>query len=364
MRAGMYCSGLVKFFNIPAACIAALLLFGILFYKTKRKAHVAAGVVTLCVLAAVYTGIPPWMSYQTKFNAVFFGALKDTDAASCRRYLSELGLPPEFGRYRNTNIYVEGIALELEKNGYDKDIMAVSYFDIAVFYLKHPDRLLHASTVCLLNTGSIRPFYLSNYNNDAPKLTFSHRFSLWSGIRLAAGFDSPTGSAGVILVFGMTVFFTMKRFGRKWYEILFVFLLSAGLLAYFFIVPFMSNGEGDLAKHLFAYIQLNDLMVLFVITSSICGLSIKKARLIPGGCLVMVLCLAFQPAKNGNYAFFTLIQAARRSETGAYISLGAYEGKALVWQIAETEDGVDSFATVIESAPFSADGAISGKRAR
>lgn len=350
--------GWSKFFNIPAACIAALLIFGILFFKTRRKAHVAAGIVTLCVLAAVYVSIPPWMSFQTKFNAVFFGALKDTDMDSCRRYLSELGLPPEFGRYRNTNIYVEGIALELEKNGYDKDIMAVSYFDIAVFYLKHPDRLLHASTVCLLNTGSIRPFYLSNYNNDAPKLTFSHRFSLWSGIRLAAGFDSPTGSAGVILVFGMTVFFTMKRFGRKWYEILFVFLLSAGLLAYFFIVPFMSNGEGDLAKHLFAYIQLNDLMVLFVITSSICGLSIKKARLIPGGCIVMALCLAFTPVKMEITHFTRLHKPHGSPETGAYISLGAYAGKALVWQIAETEDGVMTLIcdSMIESAPFSADG--------
>jgi hypothetical protein len=350
--------GWSKFFNIPAACIAALLLFGILFYKTKRKAHVAAGVVTLCVLAAVYTGIPPWMSYQTKFNAVFFGALKDTDAASCRRYLSELGLPPEFDRYRNTNIYVEGVALELEKNGYDKDIMAVSYFDIAAFYIRHPDRLLNAMNVSLLNTGSIRPFYLSNYNDDAPKLTFSYRFSLWSDVRLAAGFASPIGSAGVILVFGLTVLVTMKRYGRKWYEILSVLLLSAGFLAYFFIVPFLSNGEGDLAKHLFAYMQLNDLMVLFIIASSMRDLCIKKARLITGGCLVMVLCLAFQPAKMEITHFSRLYKPHGGPETGAYISLGAYEGKALVWQIAETEDGVMTLIcdSVIESAPFSADG--------
>lgn len=350
--------GWSKFFNIPASCFAALLLFGILLKKTKRKAHAAAGIATLCVLAAVYITIPPWMSLQTKFNAVFFGALKDADAASCQQYLDELDLPREFVRYRNTNIYVEGIALELEENGHDKDIMAVSNFDIAAFYLRHPDRLLHAMTVSLLNTGSIRPFYLSNYNNAAPKLTFSYRFSLWSDVRVAAGFDSLAGAAGVILAFIVTVLVTMKRFGRKWYEMLFVLLLSAGLLAYFFIVPFMSNGEGDLAKHLFAYMQLNDLMVLFVLTLSLGDLNVEKARLIPCGCLVMALCLAVPPLKAEITHFSRLSKPYGSPEAGAYISLGAYAGKALIWQVAETEGGLMTLLCdgLIESAPFSEDG--------
>jgi hypothetical protein len=326
--------------------------------KTKQKKHGAVGIMTLCVLAAVYLGIPSWMGLQTKYNAIFFGALKDTDTASCERYLSELGLPIEFVRYRNTNIYVEGIALELEENGYDRDIMAVSNLDIASFYLKHPGRLFHALSVSLMNAESIRPFYLSNYSNEAPKLTFSHRFSLWGDTRVLLGFDTWPGFCGVILVFGLTVCIIMKSSGRKWYEALAVLFLSGGILAYFFIVPFMSNGEGDLAKHLFAFAQLTDMMVLFVIAAVLHGISMKKARLIPAGCLIMVLCLAFAPVKSQITHLIRLNTDYSSPESGAYILYGTYEGKSLVWQVIETEGGFMTLlsADAVTVTPFSVNG--------
>ncbi|NLA86576.1 MAG: hypothetical protein GX847_04695, partial [Clostridiales bacterium] len=353
--------GWSKFFNIPAACAAAVLLFGIILIKTnrtKRIAHAAVGIVTLCALAAVYISTPSWMGFQTKYNAIFFGALKDTDAASCERYLSEFGLPRELVRYRNTNIYVEGIAHELIESGYDGDVMAVSNLDIASFYLRHPDRLFYAAAVSLLNAGDIRPFYLSNFDDAAPKLTFSHRFTFWSDVRSAASFDTWLGLAGVILVFALSVFITMKRACRKWYEVLSVFLLSAGILAYFFLVPFMTNGEGDLAKHLFAYAQLTDLMVLFILTSSLHGLSLKKPLPIPAGCLVMALCLAFVPVKTGISHMLSLNRLYDAPEKGAYITFGTHAGSNLLWQVTEKDNGVMTLlcARNVAHEQFSTDG--------
>ena len=356
---GCIVMGWSKFFNLPAAGVTAVLLFGIILIKTQQKVRAAAvGMVTLCALAVIYFSIPSWMSLQTKYNAIFFGALKDADTASCAQYLDELDLPRDFIRYRNTNIYVEGINRELEENGYDKDIMTVSNVDIALLYLRHPDRLLHAATVSLLNADSIRPFYLANYNNDAPKLTFSHRFSLWSDARAALGFDTWPGFVGVILVSGLTVLVLMKRSERKWYEVLFVLFLSAGILAYFFIVPYMSNGEGDLAKHLFASVQLTDLMILFVITAALHEWPIKKARLISAGCLTMTFCLVFLPLKAEISHTIRLTESHDFLETGAYASYGTYLGKELVWQVAEADSSVITLmcAEAIADAPFSTDG--------
>jgi hypothetical protein len=356
--AGCVVLGWSKFFNIPAACACAVLLFGIILLKTRKKTHAAAGLAALCALAVIYFTIPPWMSLQTKFNAVFFGALKDTEPAACRQYLDELGLQPEFIRYRNTNIYVEGVNAELEQNGLDRDILAVSHVDIAAFYLRHPDRLFNAAAITISNAGSIRPFYLSNFNNDAPKLTFSHRFSFWSDLRSAAGFDTWPGFAGVIVVFGLTAFIQARRSGRKWYEMLFVFLLCAGILGYFFIVPFMSNGEGDLAKHLFAFTQITDLMVLYVVISALKEVSAKKTGIISAGCLAMVLCLALTPVTTKIAYMFQMNKSYDKPVPGAYVTFGAYSGKALVWQIADTDGtGVTLICTdAITDSPFSSDG--------
>jgi hypothetical protein len=350
--------GWSKFFNIPAACVFTVLLFGIILFKTKRKIHAAIGIFTLCALAAIYFSIPAWMSLQTKFNAIFFGALKDTEPASCTQYLDELGLKPDFIKYRNTHIYVEGIAVELEQQGLEEDILDVSHIDIAAFYLRHPDRLLNAMSISLVNAGSIRPFSLSNFDHSAPKLTYSHRFSLWSDARSAAGFDTWPGFAGVILVFGLTVFILMKRSGRKLYEMLFILLLSAGILAYFFIVPFMSNGEGDLAKHLFALTQLIDLMILFILTAALRELSAKKAGLISAGCLFMVLCLAYAPVKTEISHRLHMNRPHDKLEHGAYVAFGEFSERDLVWQVASLDsDGVTLLCTeAVADELFSSDG--------
>lgn len=351
--------GWSKFFNIPAACVFAVLLFGIMLYKTKRKTHAAIGIVTLLALVAIYLSIPSWMGYQTKFNAIFFGALKDAEPSACEQYLNELDLPPEFIEFRNTNYYVEGIAAALEKSGGEKNLLAVSNLDIATFYLRHPDRLMNLMSLSLLNSDSIRPFYLSNFSNDdAPKLTLSHRFSFWSDTRAALGFDTWPGFIGVILVFSVTVFILMLKSGRKWYEPLFVLLLLMGILVYFFIVPFISNGEGDLAKHLFASASLLDLMVLFVLTAALHELSGRKVRLASAGCLVMVLCLAYTPVKSELLHVLRRNNPHNKLETGAYLAYGAYSDNPLVWQVAALDGGSATLlcADAIAGAPYAANG--------
>ena len=49
----------------------------------------------------------------------------------------------------------------------------------------------------------------------------------------------------------------------EFYELLLLTVLGA--MTYQFIMPIISNGEGDLAKHMFAYVQLVDLLVVLIL---------------------------------------------------------------------------------------------------
>jgi hypothetical protein len=361
--------GWSKFFNIPAACLFAVLLEGLILYKSAKAAPLApggapggteeaprpasrlprvvtvaaataAGIAAVAILAGVYLSVPDWIGTQTKFNAVFFGALRGTDGATAEKYLDELDLPPELAVYRAQNIYVDGVALELEQKGLDTVVGGVSDFRLGAFYLRHPDILAKALDISLQNARSIRPAYLGNFDDTAPKLTLSHRFSVWSDVRTALGFDSWAGFAGVVLAFGLTLFLTLRRRGYKWYVPVLVLAALAGALAYFFAGPFISNGEGDLAKHLFAFCQAIDLMFLFTLIAALNELSRRKLGLVPAAGAVMALCLLLSPVSAEIADIAALSRAHGGLEAGAYAELGSYNNGRLKWRVLASDGGV------------------------
>lgn len=347
-----------KFFNIPAACVLLVLLEGLILLKSKRKAAVISGVAALAVLAAVRLCIPSWMNVQTKINAVFFGALRGADRPTAENYLDALGLPPELIKYRDKHAYVEGVALEMEEAGYDAAVGSVSNVRLGLLYLKHPELLARALDIARLNAGSIRPVYLGNYDSSVPKLTMSHRFSVWSNVRSFLGFDTWAGIAGVTLAFIAVLYLALRRAGLKPPHRLFVLLFLAGVYFYFFAGPYVSNGEGDLAKHLFAFAQMTDLMVLFIVISGINALSDKEKRRAAPPVLgaLMALALLFPPVK----AQIAAISYARRAhdglEAGAHVEFGSYRGNKLVWTVLDADGAVTLLCTeALTEAAFSED---------
>jgi hypothetical protein len=350
LREAVWCAlgcvafGMSKFFNIPAACAFIVLLEGLILLRTKKKAPaVVSGAAALLVLAAVLVSVPAWMGLQTKFNAVFFGALRGADENSAEKYLDELKLPGELKKYADKNIYVDGVALELEQSGRDKAVGSVSEFRLGLFYLNHPEILWRALDICRLNAGSIRPFYLGNYGDSAPKLTMAHRFSVWSDARSALGFDTWTGIAGVLLAFGIALVMVLRRSGMKTGLSLLVLTILAGVLFYFFAGPYVSNGEGDLSKHLFAFEQTTDLMILFVLTVALYELAARKKRTIPVTAVLMtVFALLIAPVSAGITDLAQKTKAHTAIEAGAYVEFGTYHGSSLVWRVTGTDGAVIS----------------------
>lgn len=346
--------GWVKFFSIPVAGLLVLALEGILFLRTRKKSAVALGAAALLALAAVYAAVPVWMSRETNYNAVFFGVLREADTAEAGRYLTELGLPTELAEFRGTTYYTAGVPQAMTAGGYLPEIMAVPKADLAGFYLRHPDRLLRQAEITVLQCGMVRPYYLANLDAQYPRMTLTPRLSGWSELRVRLDFDGWVGNLGVIAAFVPALWTAMRK--RKRREFAAALILWAAALGYCFFVPVISNGEGDLAKHMFLFVQMMDLMFLFVLVRALdAGGRFGLAR---AGCVLMCACLILPPAAEGAAASAAAERARSGLEPGAYVTLGSYGGKPLVWQVAEADgDGLTLLSrdSVGEGA-FSGDG--------
>ena len=121
----------------------------------------------------------------------------------------------------------------------------------------------------------IRPFYLSNHDNTYPRFTLSHRFSLWSNLRAWLGFDTIAGNAALLLG-GLALLLVFLRRRKP------VCALACGTLAgiwlYLLAIPYISNGSGDLAKHMFAFAQVADLLFLAILLSALGGVKTTWPR--------------------------------------------------------------------------------------
>ncbi len=347
--------GWSKFFNIPAAVLLALLLEGVLFFKTKRRAALAAGLASVAVLGAVYCIVPTWMDTETTYNAVFSGAVRGVEEQTGKEYLEGLGLPAEMICFQNTTYYVDGVQNRLETEGYAQALRALSKKDIAVFYAKHPARLLQLLDISVQNCGFIRPFYLSNYGPGQPRITQAHRFSLWSDLRLKLGFDSWAGNLGVYAAFLLAVWMQLRA--RRGPRMALTVLFSAALLGYGFVVPVLSNGAVDITKHQFLFVELADFLLLYAFAAGLNGLSAHRTRTRAAVCLMLaVCCLAASPLHAQIVSIVGETRAHDRLEPGAYVRFGEYGGKMLTWRVTGVAGGTAALLcteSVCEK-PFSA----------
>lgn len=336
--------GWAKFFNIPLAILLAVVMEGVVFLRSGKRRALALGGAAVAVLLAVWAVVPGWMDIETNYNAVFFGVVRDVDEETTRRYLTDLGLPEELADYRDTNYYMDGLLPELEARGLREPAESVSKAGLIRFYLTHPGRLWEQIQVTALHCGMVRPYYLANYGAGRPLMSYSSRMSLWSGLRDWMALDTVWGNLAAAAAFIGLVIAARRKRTRPLPLALTLLALSGGL-AYAAFLPVMLNGEGDFAKHMFAYIEVVDLMLLACLALALDGEGREARRMggIPawvrpalGAALGLVLILP--PALGQASALWRANAAHSELETGAYVSLGSYEGKALTWLITDVED--------------------------
>jgi hypothetical protein len=347
-----------KFANIPIGVFLALAGLSFTSLKGIGKSFkvLIIGCFAVSLISAVYffINVPRWMDRQTTYQSVFFGILKDSPDPE--KDLERLGLPQYMIALKNTNYYMEGHKIEINSDEFQDDFYGkVSKTKLMEYYLANPARLWRKLEISCRNSMHIRPKYLGNAGPGRERLTLSKRFGFWSWLRSRMPFDNIYFVMALLIYSAIITFTELKTAFRKKEGkdrriiacVFYTALLAATAIN--LAAPVIANGEADLAKHMFGFI--NGIDIIFM--SALLWTSYKLAgiinlkfllRLLPFIVLAAALILVFSliPRKYG------------KPEPGSYVSIGSCQGKKLLWRVADINDeGILLFSdTPVDYRPF------------
>lgn len=361
VRDGLFCGlsalvyGWAKFFNIPLAVLFALVTAGVIFFRGgRRPAALLPGLLAAALLLGVWSAVPEWMDRETNYNSLFYGVLRDVDEETARRYLADMGLPEELSGWRDTNYYLDGAVSSMKERGLWEAAGSVGKAELIGFYLTHPARLFHQAKITAMHSGMIRPYYLANYGEGYPLLTYSGRMSGWSRLRNCLAFDSLWGNLALWAAFFLLAVSRLRR-ETKGGSCFLPVCAVLGALAYAFLMPVMLNGEGDLAKHMFAYIELADMLFIACLAMVLDGRGqSRRTRL--GAVILLAAGLLLPPVARNVSAAVETGKNHSEPEAGAYVRFGSYGGEPLVWLVTAADGDELTLWSVREDIVLAFDG--------
>lgn len=326
-----------KLANIAFSMIAALLAIQMVIMrkdKIFRIGVIASAVICMGAMCTLYAEIPDWMDNDTTYQAVFFGILKNSDDPESD--LRELGVNEKYAVLAGTHAYMDDDSeypidiktYDFEKNFYDK----VSKADIALFYVRHPLRLMSEAACAIENSAYIRPPVTGN--SLTVPMEFTDKYSGWSKLRVLLGFlYEPWFIAAVfVLITAYMIFMNVlyihnrkKETPARRYMIYALDILVFGLWVNM-LLPIVCNGEADIAKHMFLFTNCVDILVALGIAALV-GMPLKN-------CLRIVAAAA---------VFTVLFHISLPKRT---ITFGELYGEPIKWEIIEEyDDGTMLIAT-------------------
>lgn len=259
-----------KLANIAFSLIAAFLaILMVIMRKDKlfRVGVILSAVICMANMISLYVEIPEWMDNDTTYQAVFLGATQNSNDP--KSDLRELGVDEKYAVLAGTHAYMDEDEYpidiktdEFKKDFYDK----VSKFDIALFYMKHPIRLLGETVHAIENSSYIRPPVLGNSTDTPMELT--DKWSVWSKLRVSLKF-LYTPWIVLIAFIGITAYMLFlnvlyahnrkNESAQQKYMIYASNILVLGLWINM-LLPIICNGEADIAKHMFLFTNCIDIL--------------------------------------------------------------------------------------------------------
>ncbi|MGE5614065.1 MAG: DUF6273 domain-containing protein [Bacillota bacterium] len=353
-----------KFANIPVGVLMALagLSFASLKGIGKSFKVLIAGCFAVSIVSAAYffINVPRWMDQQTTYQAVFFGILKDSPDAE--KDLEWLGLPQYMIELKNTNYYMDH-KIDINSTEFQDDFYGkVTKPKVLKYYLANPARLWRKLDISCRNSMHINPKYLGNAGQGRERLTLSKRFGFWSSLRARMPFDNIYFVAALFIYSAFIIFTELKTAFRKEGGedkriiacVFYAVLLAATAIN--FAVPVITNGEADLAKHMFGFINCIDIIFLSALLWTLYKLAgIINIRILlrslPFIALVIVLAAAALI-----FTFSSGLRKYEKPEPGSYVNIGSYQGKKLLWRVADINDeGILLISdTPVDCRPFDA----------
>ncbi|MFC0211783.1 hypothetical protein ACFFK0_04825 [Paenibacillus chartarius] len=254
-----------KIQNAPIGVLIALL--GLRFVPLRpdaawRRLVLACSAVLALGSMAMYVLAPKQLKDINMYQTVFYGVIKDSQ--SPERDLEELGLPAELAVLAGTNYFTKDTAIpqqdpRLKEMFYDR----ISHGKVALFYARHPLRLLGKLEVAAENGMTIRPYYLGTYEKreGMPAGAVSEKFGYWSEWKRSV----LPNTLWFLLPFSALYYAVLWREWRRAASAARrvcceTFALIGLIGAVSFVIPVVGDGLADLAKHLFLYNVCFDIM--------------------------------------------------------------------------------------------------------
>ena len=152
----------------------------------------------ICVILAavcitnLYMSIPSWMHYDTTYQSVFFGAVKESETPEKDLPLVNthaIWMTVNIRLYNNRRISARFLRQNIKS-------------ECCVFLFRHPVRFVKKIAFSIENASCLRP--LNSGNSETVLMQYSNRFSLWSNLRVATKFlYNP------YIVFAMAIIMTL-----------------------------------------------------------------------------------------------------------------------------------------------------------
>lgn len=340
--------GWSNFDNLPLTPLVIIVFSVIAFSKCRHVAILQLLAVTLTAIVGLFLLVPEGIRMESHYNAVFNGVLYDTPEEQQREFLQDLELPDKYAALAGTGAAMGQGENMLASAEFQQDFQHITTAKLFLFYMKHPGQLLKLADAAVQSSGFLRPWNLSNYSGAFPRFTQTHRFSLWSDLRVQLGFDNTVANILLVLLF-IGLFLVLQRRRGKLLQVrlrmqsVLCILSVAVVLLYCLLSPVIRNGAQDLSRHLFAYAQMMDLLlfsVLFMAVHLCCTLPVR--RMLPGlaGGLLTILIVTAAPMIRNTDSVAAQEAVHEVLEPGAHVQLGTWNAKPLVWQAVSEEEGV------------------------
>lgn len=267
-----------------------LIFFGLLLVwaayagGTIRKLLLGLSAATLLLGLAFYAAAPQELKRINLYQTVFFGVLKHSDDVSAD--LRELGLPQELSPLAGTNYFQAGTWIPQNSpalNGWFYE--RVSHLDVAIYYFRHPGKLLDRMEWAAEHSTTLRPYYLGSYAKAAGRGPGQVNLegAWWSEWKKAYVPRSLSFAAALAVAYAAAVAWqglARQRGGSR--EVVEGSLRSRApsalhtvpwiaLIAY--ATPLIGDGDADLAKHLFLYHVAFDFMAVYTAGAAVGALA-------------------------------------------------------------------------------------------
>jgi hypothetical protein len=246
--------------NIPfVILLAPFCAFLAKLAEPRERVAIRGGAAALVVVAAAgFFATPHYALDPNKYNGVFMGVLKDSPNPAGD--LDELGLDPRLASLAGTE-YWSSQSDEVHGQWFREAFFnRVSHAKIGWFYARHPARLLLRLRAAAKVSGNLQ-LDLGNFEHSSgkPARAKVQRLNAWSRAKASGGPRSLLALAcGWLLLLAGVLVATRERIQR-----LFLLMLWA-MLPMALVLPVVGEGEADLAKHMFGFSALADLLIVLV----------------------------------------------------------------------------------------------------